>query len=93
VPTEDRYSRWSTRGKMVPLDDVHRLGRYASHHAMDGRFYEYDLGTFWWTDVTQDDPGRRSIEDRADLPPGPWYHLPGCGCEVCGEQPEAGEEA
>ncbi len=84
MPTKDRFSQSHARGKMVPLFDVRRLDRYASHLSVHGHLFEYDQGRFWRTNLLEDEPVRRQVEDNPAIPIGPWYHHSLCDCEVCG---------
>jgi hypothetical protein len=86
VPTEDGFSLHGTTGRMVALDDVVRLKRYASHLAISGHLYEFDQGRFWRTDPGDEQPHRVEIPNDAETPLGPWYHHSRCDCEVCAAQ-------
>jgi hypothetical protein len=84
VSTHDRFAQHGEQGKIVPLDDVVRTGRYASHLSVEGHLYEFDRGAFWRTDLRAEERQRTPVEDDLEMPQGPWYHHTLCDCELCG---------
>jgi hypothetical protein len=81
--------RWqgsrSQGGRPLRVEEVRRLGRYASHQTPANFLHEYDLGRFWVTDLSEAVPVRRLHSDPTLVPPGPWHHGPMCDCGGCGE--------
>jgi hypothetical protein len=84
MPAKEWSPQRPSQGRMVTLFDVRRLERYAWHATLDGHLYEYEKSRFWHTNLIADEPAREALEDESRMPLGPWYHLQGCDCELCG---------
>ncbi len=72
--------RWSE--VLFDKESVRVLGERAALYTRDGRFWEYDEGAFFLTEICGDG-SRRVVPDPDAVPPGPWRHHHTCTCEVC----------
>lgn len=71
------------KGRLLHVDEVRRLGRYATCETGDRMLHEYDREQFWVTDLRADEPERRLNSDPSSVPKGSWLHGPMCDCEGC----------